>query len=166
MASISYEQIYNLFLGSITDHKLASLEENDAANLMMEYLHKALGASYLRRLFSSIALDDENKTITYTMKYPATDGNGNTDEAADADFVMTAVAKWMIYEWVANQVNNTTLTHQMIFSSKEKSMYSQQAHLATNMALRDSLYKEARNYVMDRGWISNSYLGGSQNGNN
>jgi hypothetical protein len=153
MASINYESIFRLFLGSITDYNLASLEENDANDLMKEYLHKALGASYLRKVFSSIVLDDESNTISYVMAQP-------TDDESDSEFVTNAVAKWMIYEWVANQVNNTTLTHQIIFSSKEKSFYSQQAQLATNMSLKDRLYNEARNYVMDRGFIHNSYLGG------
>ena len=154
MASINYETIFNLFLGSITDYNLASLEESDAANLMQEYLHKALSASYLRRVFSSISLDDDAKTITYSMA-------NVVDKDGDADFVATAISKWMVYEWVSNQVNNTALTQQMIFSSKEKSFYSQQAHLGTNMSLQDMLKKEARDYVMDRGWINNSYLGGS-----
>jgi len=154
MASMSYEKIFNLFLGSITDYNLASLEEEDAANLMQEYLHKALSATYLRRIFSSITLDDNQKTINYVMAMPI-------DPDADSEFVKNAIAKWMVYEWVSNQVNNTALTQQMIFSSKEKSYYSQQAHLTTNMSLKDKLYTEARNYVMDRGWINNSYLGGS-----
>ena len=154
MASMSYEKIFNLFLGSITDYNLASLEEEDAANLMQEYLHKALSTTYLRRIFSSITLDDNQKTINYAMAM-------SVDPDADSEFVKNAIAKWMVYEWVSNQVNNTALTQQMIFSSKEKSYYSQQAHLATNMSLKDKLYTEARNYVMDRGWINNSYLGGS-----
>ena len=154
MASINYETIFNIFLGNITDYNLASLEEEDAANLMQEYLHRALSVTYLRRVFSSIALDDTAETITYTMATA-------TDPDSDSEFAKNAIAKWMVYEWVSNQVNNTALTQQMIFSSKEKSYYSQQAHLATNIALKDRLYTEARNFVMDRGWINNSYLGGS-----
>ena len=64
MASVSYETIFKLFLGNITDIKLASLSEEDAYTLMTEYLHKALAASYLSRLFSTMTLDDGAKTFT------------------------------------------------------------------------------------------------------
>lgn len=152
MASVKYETIFSLFLGSITDYKLASLNDEDANTVMTEYFHKALAASYLSRIFSTRSTDDDNQIFNYELKYKT-----DNDET---DFVCNAIAKWMVYEWVANQVNSTSLTEQMIFSSKEKSFYSQQAHLGTNMALKDMLYKEARSFVMDRGWINNSYLGG------
>lgn len=152
MASVKYETIFSLFLGNVTDYKLASLNDEDANSIMTEYLHKALAASYLSRIFSTRSMDDDNQVFNYELKYKT-----DNDET---DFVCNAIAKWMVYEWVANQVNSTSLTEQMIFSSKEKSFYSQQAHLGTNMALKDMLYKEARSFVMDRGWINNSYLGG------
>ncbi len=152
MASISYKTIFNLFLGSITDSSLASLNEDDANVLMTEYLHKALAESYLNDIFAASALDDETQTFTYTMDIET--------KKDSTDFVSNAIAKWMVYEWHAKYVNNTSLTEQMVFSSKEKSFYSQQAHLTTNMSLKDDLYKEARQYVMDRGFGHNSYLGG------
>ena len=153
MTSVKYETIFNLFLGSITDIKLASLSEEDAKVLMTEYLHKSLAASYISHLFSSAELDDANETFTYTMAY-----DSGIDET---DFVCTAISKWMTYEWLQNQVKNSTLTQQMIFSSKEKTFYSQANHLAELRALKDDAYKEARGFVQDRGWIHNSYLGGS-----
>lgn len=152
MASVKYETIFSLFLGSITDYKLASLGKEDAAIIMTEYLHKALAESYLSRIFSSQKLNDDSQIFTYELEYQT--------KKDESDFVNNAIAKWMAYEWSATQVNSTSLTQQMVFSSKEKSFYSQQAHLGTNMALKDMLYKEARFYVQDRGWINNSYLGG------
>ena len=154
MASVNYETIFSLFLGSITDYRLASLNEEDANTIMTEYLHKALAATYLSHLFSSSALDDDNQTFTYTLAYATAND--------ETDFVCNAIAKWMVYEWVHNQVQSTTLTNQMIFSSKEKSFYSQANHLSELRALKDDLYKEARSFVMDRGWINNSYLNGGQ----
>ena len=153
MASVSYEKIFELFLGNITDFKLASLEKDDAQSLMTEYLHKALAASYLSHIFSTSVLDDDTETFTYSMAYET-----DNDET---DFVCTAISKWMTYEWLQNQVKNSTLTQQMIFSSKEKTFYSQANHLAELRALKDDAYKEARGFVQDRGWIHNSYLGGS-----
>lgn len=152
MASVTYDVIFSLFLGSITDYKIASLEEKDATDLMKEYLHKALSASYVRRLFSSIALDDINNVMTYEVSFP-------TDVDADADFIANAIAKWMVYEWYHNQVN-TTVNLAQFFGGSEQKFYSQQAHSSEARALEESAYKEARNFIGDRGWIHNSYLGG------
>jgi len=152
MASVTYDSIFSLFLGSITDYKLASLEEKDATTLMKEYFHKALSASYLRRLFSSISLDDDAQIMTYDVAFPTT-------ADADEDFIVNAIAKWMVYEWIHNQVRSITNSMQLIGGSEQK-YYSQAAHLTELRALMDDTYKEARNFVMDRGWIHNSYLGG------
>ena len=152
MASVSYETIFNLFLGNITDYKLASLNEDDANTLMTEYLHKSLAASYLNRIFSSVTLDDDTRIISFTLAY-----DSGRDET---DFVCNAIAKWMTYEWFHNQVRSTVNTAQF-FGGSEQKYYSQQQHLAELKDLEDSLYKEARHFVMDRGWINNSYLGGS-----
>lgn len=151
MASVNYETIFSLFLGSITDYKLASLEKEDANTLMTEYLHKALAATYLNHLFSSSTLDDNAQTFTYTLAYTT-----NKDESG---FVNNAIAKWMVYEWLHNQVRSVVNTAQF-FGGAEQKFYSQQAHLSELRALQDDAYKEARSFVQDRGWIHNSYLGG------
>ena len=153
MASVKYETIFNLFLGNITDYKLASLEEADANSLMTEYLHKAISAPYVNRIFSSIAMDDDSQTIEYSMAH-------STNESNDEGFMTVAISKWMTYEWIHNQVNNVVNTAQF-FGGSEQKYYSQQQHLTALRELQDSLYKEARNFVMDRGYITNSYLGGS-----
>ena len=151
MASVKYETIFNLFLGSITDYKLASLDKEDADTIMTEYLHKALAASYLSRIFSSAATDDDVQTFTFELKYKT--------ENDETDFVCTAIAKWMVYEWLHNQVRSVVNTSQF-FGGAEQKYYSQAAHIAELRALQDDAYKEARFFIQDRGWINNSYLGG------
>ena len=151
MTSVSYETIFKLFLGSITDYKLVSLSDEDAETIMTEYLHKALSATYLSRLFSSMTLDDEMKQLTYAMTY-----DSGKDET---DFVCNAIAKWMVYEWYHNQVNSVINSAQF-FGGSEQKFYSQQTHSSELRAVEESMYKEARGFVMDRGWIHNSYLGG------
>jgi hypothetical protein len=151
MTSVKYETIFSLFLGSITDYKLASLDEEDANVIMTEYLHKALAASYLSRIFSSISTDDDSQVFSYELKY--------TTDMDEADFVCNAIAKWMVYEWLHNQVRSVVNTSQF-FGGSEQKYYSQAAHIGELRALQDDAYKEARSFVMDRGWINNSYLGG------
>ena len=151
MASVKYETIFNLFLGSITDIKLASLNEDDAKTLMTEYLHKALSDSYLSHLFSSTNLDDTAETFTYVMSY-------ETDKD-ETDFVCNAISKWMVYEWLHNQVRSTVNSMQF-FGGSEQKYFSQKGHMEELRNMQDDAYSEARRFVMDRGWINNSYLGG------
>lgn len=151
MASVKYETIFSLFLGSITDYKLASLNDEDANTVMTEYFHKALAASYLSHIFSTRSMDDENQVFNYELKYKT-----DNDET---DFVCNAIAKWMVYEWLHNQVRSVVNTSQF-FGGSEQKYYSQAAHISELRALHDDAYKEARSFVMDRGWINNSYLGG------
>lgn len=154
MASISYDDVFSVFMGSVTDYKLTSLEESDAYAIMAEHLHSAISETYVRRLFSSIAYDDATQTITYNIKL-------SIDEKADEDFVISALAKWMVYYWLHNQVRSVTHTAQF-FGGKETRYYSQANHLAELRGLMDDAYREARMFVMDRGFIRNSYFGGAQ----
>ena len=153
MTSIDYQVIFENFLGNITDYEFANLSISDSFSLMTEYLHNALAETYLRRIFSSLTLDDETHILSYEMKYVV-------DDEADKEFVIDAIAKWMVYEWLHKEVRNKTNTTQF-FGGKEQKYYSQAQHIAELRGLMDDVYKEARFFVQDRGYISNSYIGGT-----
>jgi len=153
MTSIDYTVIFESFLGDITDYDFANLSMSDSFFLMTEYLHKALAETYVRRLFSSITIDDETQTISFEMSHVI-------EEEADKEFIISALAKWMIYEWLHKEVRSKTNTAQF-FGGKEQKFYSQAQHIAELRGLQDDSYKEARMFIQDRGWISNSYLEGS-----
>lgn len=150
MTSISYELIFNEFLGNITDYSLARNDAPTTVNLMTEWLHKALSRSYLRRLFSSLTMNDDIGTIEFEM-------NTVVDEDSDVEFVIYVVAKFMVAEWLESKVKTTTLTMQA-FSGKDQKFYSQAAHLSELRALLNDVKSEARALVMDRGFIYNPYL--------
>lgn len=152
MTSIDYEEIFENFLGNITDYDFANFSISESFSIMTEYLHKALAEAYLRRIFSSITIDDVSQTITFEMAYA-------TDENADNEFVINAIAKWMVYEWLQKDVNSKNLTLQFI-GTKEQKYYSQKEMLVGLRGLLEEKYKEARFFVQDRGYISNSYIGG------
>ena len=151
MASITYDKIFSYFLGDITDYNLYNLSQSDAEMLMTEYLHKAMAESYVNRLFSKYTLSDDVQTLEYEMIHVVGDDQ-------DEEFVATAIAKWMVYEWLKRQVKSVTNTAQM-FAGKEQKMYSQAQHLSELRSLQDDAFKEARFYLQDRGYIYNDYLG-------
>ena len=152
MASVNYQEIFEQFLGNITDPELLNLNTSDIYIIMTEYLHKTVAASYVRHLFTTAVLDDEVQIFTFEMQY-------SIDEDSDNEFVITALSKWMVYEWLKKQANSKLLTSQM-FGTKESKFYAQSSQLNSVQALCDSAYKEARDYIRDRGYVNNSYLDG------
>lgn len=154
MTSLDYEEIFSSFLGSVTDYNLASLDATEAYDLMKEYLHKALAERYVARLFKTKKLDDDVQLFSFEMKKPI-------DEDSDREFVIEALAKWMIYEWLQKQVKSTSLTAQF-FGGKEQKYYSQANHLTELRALSEDAYKEAYGFIMRRGYIDNEYLEGTK----
>ena len=152
MASISYEEIFSNFLGSITDYDLQeNLSLSDSNMLMTEYLHKALAEPHVYRLFSTRKLDDNVQLFEYEMATPIED--------IDSEFVATALAKWMVYEWLHKQVRSINMTAQLI-GTKETKYYSQSQHLSELRALQNDAFAEAKNFILQRGYINNSYLDG------
>lgn len=152
MASLNYDDIFSLFLGNIDDPNLANMEESDAYELMMEYLHKAISPVYVRRLFSSVSLDDDIHTLTYTM-------SKSVDDDSDSDFVKTMLAKSMTVQWVTPQVQSMVNLAQM-FTGSEQKFYSQATHLSETRAVKSDMEKDLQSYILNRGYTYNKYLEG------
>lgn len=147
MASISYDEIFSAFLGSVTDYDLqVNLSPSDSFALMSEYLHKSLSDPYVKHIFTTATLDDETQIFTYEL-----------DREEDKDFVINALAKWMVYEWLHKEVRSRVNTAQFI-GTKEQKYYSQAQHISELRALQDDALREARFYIQNKGFISNSYL--------
>lgn len=112
--TLSYDKIFNSFLGLVTDYNLMSADEADVYAQMTEWMHGALSKPFTRRLFSQLSFDDAVQVLTYTM-------NNSVSEEEDEDFVVDIVAKGMVVEWAEPQVKKTTLIAQM-FGGKEQKL--------------------------------------------
>lgn len=151
MASIQFETVFNYFLGYVTDFDFLELDESDLAELEVEYLHKALSKPYLRRLFSSLSIDDDGEEVTFEMV-------NATDDDQDGDFVSDILAKSMVVEWLQPQVKSKLNTAQM-FTGKNRTWYSQANHISELRAMLEEAQLDVRRTIRDRGYIYNSYLG-------
>lgn len=152
--TLSYEEVFEYFLGYVTDYGLSSLNMQDAYSLMQEWLNKAIvKISMNSSLFSSYTNDREVMTLTFEMDYPTVEEN-------DLFFVTDILAKAMTVEWLRPQVMSKTLTIQNM-SNSEKKFYSQSQHLKELQDLYDSSRIEVEKLIRDRGYIHNSYLGGN-----
>ena len=152
MASLSYDEIFSDFLGSVTDYDLASIDIDDMYGLMTEYLHKALSQSYVRRLFTSVNFDDVVQNLTFEM-------DNSVDDAADLDFVKYILSKGMVVEWLKPQVRSKVNIAQF-FGGKEEKWFSQAQHLSELRGLLEDTQLEMRKAIRDRGYIYNPYLEG------
>ena len=150
MASLSYDEIFSDFLGSVTDYDLASSDIDDMYGLMTEYLHKALSLSYVRRLFSSVSLDDTVQMFSFEI-------NNSVDNDADIDFVKYILSKGMVVEWLKPQVRSK-LNIAQFFGGKEQKWFSQAQHLSELRGLLEDTQLEMRKAIRDRGYIYNPYL--------
>ena len=152
MSSIPYNDIFESFLGEITDYDLASLAESEADQQMTEWLNKAIHNMFIYSLFTSVELDNDIQTLTYEM------ANSWSDKA-DEGFVKNLLGKAMAYEWVSPKVNNIDLLHQF-FGNSESRYYAQANQLAQLKDLKVNLATEIRDLVDNRGLLKNEYLEG------
>lgn len=153
MASLLYDQINSSLLRKITDYDFLSISEEDMAIQLMEYLHSAISKPYVRRLFSSLTMDDEVMEMTYDMNFV-------TDESQDEDFVIEVLALGMLIEWTEPLLHSKLTMQQLITSNKESKFYSQAQHMSTIQSVYDSTVKKQRDLIRDRGYIYDGYLGG------
>ena len=64
---LSYSTLFSRVLNKINDPKELSLDESDLLEIYTERLHSVVGKPRVRRLFSSISLDDEIQEMTFTL---------------------------------------------------------------------------------------------------
>ena len=153
MASLLYEEdIYSSFLGKITDYNFVNISEDDVYELMSGYLKSAISQPYVRRLFSSIIMDDEVMEMTFELK-------NSIDEQSDKYFVSEVLSRGMVIAWLEPQVKSTANLAQM-FGGKEQKWFSQAQHLTELKDLLSTAKSEQRRIICDHGYINNSYVRG------
>ena len=145
---LSYSTLFSRVLNKINDQKELSLDESDLLEIYTERLHSVVGKPRVRRLFSSISLDDEIQEMTFAL-------NNSVDEESDTDFVLEILALGMAIEWLQPQVDSRNYTAQMVGGKEEKMM---QNHYKPMQDRLDSMKKEQNKMIRDYGYMYNSYI--------
>lgn len=147
---LSYDKIFSRVLNKINDPKELSLDESDLLEIYTERLHSVIGNPRVRRLFSSIILDDELQEMTFSL-------NNSVDEYADEDFVLEVLTLGMIIEWLQPQVDSRIYTSEAIGGKEEKVLQNNYKPMQTRLEkLESKLDKKIRDY----GTMYNSYIKG------
>ena len=145
---LSYSTLFSRVLNKINDQKELSLDENDLLEIYTERLHSVVGKPRVRRLFSSISLDDEIQEMTFTL-------NNSVDEESDKDFVLEILSLGMAIEWLQPQVDSVIHTSIMIGGKEEKKLLDNHKNMIDRL---DSMKKEQNKMIRDYGYMYNSYI--------
>ena len=145
---LSYSTLFSRVLNKINDQKELSLDENDLLEIYTERLHSVVGKPRVRRLFSSLSLDDEIQEMTFTL-------NNSVDEESDKDFVLEILSLGMAIEWLQPQVDSIIHTSVMIGGKEEKKLLDNHKNMIDRL---DSMKKEQNKMIRDYGYIYNSYI--------
>ena len=144
---LSYSTLFSRVLNKINDPKELSLDESDLLEIYTERLHSVVGKPRVRRLFSSISLDDEIQEMTFTL-------NNSVDEESDKDFVLEILSLGMAIEWLQPQVDSVIHTSVMIGGKEEKKLLDNHKNMIERL---DSMKKEQNKMIRDYGYMYNSY---------
>ena len=145
---LSYSTLFSRVLNKINDQKELSLDENDLLEIYTERLHSVVGKPRVRRLFSSLSLDDEIQEMTFTL-------NNSVDEESDKDFVLEVLSLVMAIEWLQPQVDSVIHTSVMIGGKEEKKLLDNHKNMIERL---DSMKKEQNKMIRDYGYMYNSYI--------
>lgn len=145
---LPYETVFSRTRGRVNDPKELSLSENDLLDIYTERLHNVIGKPRVRRLFSSIAFDDEIQQIDFTL-------NNSVDEASDIDFVTGLLILGMTIEWLQPQVDSILHTSVMIGGKEEKKLLDNHSNMIKRL---DSMKTELNKMIRDYGYMYNSYI--------
>ena len=145
---LSYSTLFSRVLNKINDQKELSLDENDLLEIYTERLHSVVGKPRVRRLFSSLSLDDEIQEMTFTL-------NNSVDEESDTDFVLEILSLGMAIEWLQPQVDSVVHTSVMIGGKEEKKLIDNHKNMIERL---DSMKKEQNKMIRDYGYMYNSYI--------
>ena len=145
---LSYSTLFSRVLNKINDPKELSLDENDLLEIYTERLHSVVGKPRVRRLFSSLSLDDEIQEMTFTL-------NNSVDEESDKDFVLEILSLGMAIEWLQPQVDSVIHTSVMIGGKEEKRVLDNHKNMIERL---DSMKKEQNKMIRDYGYMYNSYI--------
>ena len=145
---LSYSTLFSRVLNKMNDPKELSLDESDLLEIYTERLHSVVGKPRVRRLFSSISLDDEIQEMTFTL-------NNSVDEESDKDFVLEILSLGMAIEWLQLQVDSIIHTSVMIGGKEEKKLLDNHKNMIDRL---DSMKKEQNKMIRDYGYMYNSYI--------
>lgn len=135
----SYINVYNRFLGKVTDYFVFELSDEDTCNYCHDLLLSAL--ANVTKLEHNLNIDEEEYCFAEDLN----------------NLEIEYLACQMACEWMDPQIQNTTLTRQYI-GTKDEKFYAPANQLKELRSLREDLYARVRKIRRDYHYDNNAYL--------
>lgn len=148
---MKYEDIYSRFYLKETDPSLFKLSKEDAYDKMCGWLHSVTSIPHVRKLFSTLTLDDELNEVTFELVK-------SVDEFSDVDFVKEVFAQGMVICWMRPQIDKNINLAAVIGGKEEKAMLN---NYKANITRLETLEKNLKKFIRDYGYFNNDYMGES-----
>jgi hypothetical protein len=151
MTSINYDQIKSRFLSKIEDYSFLKQNEKFNDEFIKEWLRSVIGMPYIRRVFDTITVNEDNLTIEFEINNPV-------DDLSDSEYVIELFAMGIVIRWMEPKVKSVINLKQM-YGSKEEKWFSEANHLNAINALYKDTQNDLKKLIRDHGYIYNSYIG-------
>ena len=151
MFKITYREIYSSFYTKVKAYDLAALVEDQAKEMMKEWLHTVLASPRVMKFFQTIDIDDESAQLTIQMNRST--GSDVADKYYIKDVLATGVAK----EWIMPKYNSA-LNAAQVFGGKEMSWFSQANHITAVKQMMSDLESKWAKLIRDYGVWHNEYI--------
>lgn len=144
---MDYEKIYSRYYTKQTDPSFFKMDENEAYELMNEWIHSIASLPYVRKCFSSFSLNDDNRTMSYQLI-------NSIDDDSDKEFVIEVFAQGMVICWMRPQVEKTVNLATAFGGKEEKIILN---NYKPNISRLDSLEKNLKKMIRDYGYYNGTY---------
>ena len=116
---------------------------------MRGWLHSVVALPYVRKRFSSIALDDEILELAFTLV-------DSVDEDSDNYFVKDILAQGLVICWMRQEIDKIVNLATVVGGKDEKTILN---NYKNNMARLEQLEIQLRKTIRDYGYFYNGYIG-------
>ena len=140
--NISYEKVFNRYFGLIDDVKELSLEESALYEILTGRLHSVISSPFIRRLFSTLILDDEIQQLEFEL-------TTSVDE-----FIIELFSKGMAIKWLEPKVKSLENTVRFFGGKEEKKLKDD---YSLNKALLKEMKIEQQKLIRDYGFAFKPY---------
>ena len=143
---MKYEEIYSRSYMKKYDPNFYNNKEF-AYETMKEWLHEIVAFPWVRKIFSSITLDDVLEELTFELV-------NSVDEQSDNDFVIKLFTDGFVICWMRPRVETAINLATVIGGKDEKKLLS---NYQANIDRLNSLELKLKKYIRDYGYINGSY---------
>lgn len=143
---MKYEEIYSRSYMKRYDPSFFNNKEF-AYETMKEWMHEIVAFPWVRKIFSSITLDDVLEELTFELV-------NSVDEQSDNDFVIKLFTDGFVICWMRPRVETAINLATVIGGKDEKKLLS---NYQANIDRLNSLELKLKKYIRDYGYINGSY---------